>query len=66
MQISVNGELRNITDGLTVRELLEQLDIRPKLCAVERNKELLPRKQHDECVLQAGDKLEIVTLVGGG
>ncbi len=66
MQISINGEPKEVADGLTVAALLEQLEIRSKFCAVERNKELVPRKQHAECVLEPGDKLEIVTLVGGG
>lgn len=66
MQISVNGETRDIADGTTVQDLLVELEIRSKLCAVECNKELVPRKQHAECVLAAGDKVEIVTLVGGG
>ncbi len=66
MQISINGEPSEVSDGLTVSDLLQQLDIRSKFCAVERNRELVPRKQHAECVLTEGDRLEIVTLVGGG
>lgn len=66
MQISVNGETKQVTSGLTVCDLLELLEIRANLCAVERNKELVPRKQHADCVLAEGDRLEIVTLVGGG
>lgn len=66
MQISINGELKEVADGITVSSLLEQLEIRSKFCAVERNKELVPRKQHADCVLEPDDKLEIVTLVGGG
>jgi thiamine biosynthesis protein ThiS len=66
MLITINGESKDVTDGLTVCALLEQLEIRSKFCAVERNKELVPRGQHADCVLEAGDRLEIVTLVGGG
>lgn len=66
MQISINGEQREVVDGLTVAGLLQELDIRPRLCAVERNRELVPRAQHADCILQPHDQLEIVTLVGGG
>ncbi|MFK7817350.1 MAG: sulfur carrier protein ThiS [Planctomycetaceae bacterium] len=66
MQITINGEEKNVLDELTVSGLLEQLEIRSKFCAVERNKELVPRGQHANCILQPGDRLEIVTLVGGG
>ncbi len=66
MTISVNGELREVANDTTVAALLVELDIRSKLCAVERNRELVPRKQHAECTLEPGDNIEIVTLVGGG
>ncbi len=46
--------------------LLEQLKMEPKYLAVERNLELVPRAEHGGCVLAEGDRLEIVTLVGGG
>ena len=51
---------------MTLAALLEQLEMKPKYVAVERNRELVPRGRHAECVLQSGDLLEIVTLVGGG
>ncbi len=66
MQISLNGEPKEVADGITIAELLAQLEIRSKFCAVERNKELVPRGQHAECLLKPNDILEIVTLVGGG
>ena len=66
MQIYVNGESREVEDGSTIVTLLELLEIQPKFCAVERNRELVPRAKHAACVLEVDDKLEIVTLVGGG
>lgn len=66
MEIVINGEPRQVDDGLTLAALLGQLEMQPRYVAVERNRELVPRKQHAECELQAGDTLEIVTLVGGG
>ena len=66
MEIVINGELQRIDDGMTLAALIEQLDMKPKYVAVERNRELVPRARHAECLLQPGDQLEIVTLVGGG
>ncbi|MFM9964507.1 MAG: sulfur carrier protein ThiS [Planctomycetaceae bacterium] len=66
MEISVNGEPRKIEPGSSVAMLLEELKLQPRYLAVERNQQLVPRATHTACVLQPGDKIEIVTLVGGG
>ena len=66
MEIIVNGESRTLPEGLTVAELVAQLELQPKFVAVERNLELVPHAQHAACRLQPGDRVEIVTLVGGG
>lgn len=66
MEILVNGEPRQVEVGCTVARLLEELKLQPRYLAVERNQELVPRATHAACVLQAGDSVEIVTLVGGG
>lgn len=66
MTITINDELRTVPPGTTLADLLDDLGRKAKFCAVERNRELVPRAQHDECVLADGDRLEIVTLVGGG
>lgn len=66
MEITVNGAPRELEAGTTVAQLLRVLKMQPKYVAVERNLELLPRREHEACVLQEGDQLEVVTLVGGG
>ena len=66
MEISINGEPKTIDPETTLAGLIEQLGMQPRYLAVERNLELVPRKRHAECVLQHNDRLEIVTLVGGG
>jgi sulfur carrier protein len=66
IQLIVNGEPREALPGTTVAELLTQLQMQPRLVAVERNRDLVPRSQHALCTLQPGDRIEIVTLVGGG
>jgi len=66
VQISINGEPRTVAAEITVADLLKELGMQSKYVAVERNLELVPRATHDECLLADGDRLEIVTLVGGG
>jgi sulfur carrier protein len=66
MQISLNGKPREVEPGATVASLLKALGLDPRQCAVERNLELAPRAHHAATVLTAGDRIEIVTLVGGG
>ncbi|MCE5267401.1 MAG: sulfur carrier protein ThiS [Planctomycetaceae bacterium] len=66
MQITVNGEARQVAEGLTIAALLGELQLGGKPVAVEVNLELVPRPRHAEHRLAEGDRLEIVTLVGGG
>lgn len=66
MKLLVNGAPHDAPAGCTIAGLLEQLEIRVKHVAVERNRELVPRAEHAETRLAEGDELEVVTLVGGG
>jgi sulfur carrier protein len=66
MHLTVNGESRDIPDGLTVRGLIEHLGLTDGPVAVERNREVVPRAEHATVELRAGDVLEIVHFVGGG
>ncbi len=66
MQITVNGEAKQVPDDLTVTGLLALLEIHVPHVAVERNLEVVPRAEHAETMLAEGDQLEVVTLVGGG
>ncbi len=66
MQITLNGQARQIAEGVTIADLLDELRLAGKPVAVEVNLELVPRSQHAQRRLAEGDRLEIVTLVGGG
>ncbi len=66
MHVKVNGELRELAEGMTVTKLLEQLQIAPERVVVEVNLAILKRAQHTPTVLQEGDQIEIVHFVGGG
>lgn len=66
MKLKINGEEREIADGLTVTALLEELKIRPARVVVERNREIVAREVYGITRLADGDMLEIVHFVGGG
>jgi sulfur carrier protein len=66
MRIVVNGEGRDVPQGMSVRRLIEQFAPKGAACAAEVNKELVPRREQEGRELSEGDCVEIVTLVGGG
>ncbi len=66
MTITLNGETREVPHGTTVADLLGALELPLRHVAVEVNLELVPRGRHAEHALRENDRLEIVTLVGGG
>jgi thiamine biosynthesis protein ThiS len=66
VQIIFNGQPREVPPGITVAQLLDSLKLAPRQVAVEVNLELVPRASHAEVALREGDRLEVVTLVGGG
>jgi thiazole synthase len=66
LTLTVNGEPRSLSSPLTVAELLRTLGRDSSQVAVEVNLEVVPRARHAEHLLHKGDKVEIVTLVGGG
>ena len=66
MRIRVNGRSRDVADGISIAQLLQEMSLEPRRIAVERNQQLVPRARHGETALTAEDELEIVTLVGGG
>lgn len=66
MQIIVNGQSRQLADDTSVAGLVDELKLTGKPVAVEVNLELVPRQRHAEHRLADGDRVEIVTLVGGG
>lgn len=66
MQIQVNGEGRTASAGVTIADLLHELDIRPDRVAVEVNTEILDRQEFDRRGLREGDRVEIISFIGGG
>ena len=66
MQLVVNGESRLLDSVSTVAELVREFDLTPERVAVEVNEQLVRRAKYAQTPLKDGDRVEIVTLVGGG
>ena len=62
----LNGELREVPEGLNLAALLDWLKLPAERVAVERNLEIVPRSRWGETIIQANDRLEVVHFVGGG
>ncbi|MGK7950798.1 MAG: sulfur carrier protein ThiS [Xenococcaceae cyanobacterium] len=64
--LKINGESHTCTSPLKLPELLTQINLNPRLIAIEYNGEILHRQYWSDTYLQDGDRLEVVTIVGGG
>ncbi|MEO7110115.1 MAG: sulfur carrier protein ThiS [Polyangiaceae bacterium] len=66
MQLVVNGETRDVGDAKSVRDVVVRLGLTEGPVAVELNREIVPRAEHESRSVNEGDVLEIVHFVGGG
>jgi sulfur carrier protein len=66
VSVFVNGERHQLASPATVFDLLRRLELPLRGVAVEVNEQVVPRARHAEHELADGDRLEIVSLVGGG
>ena len=66
MHVQLNGEAFELSDGTTVAELIDRLDLAGRRVAVELNLDIVPRSQHATTALREGDRVEVVHAIGGG
>ena len=66
IEIVLNGKGRSVDSGLTLAALITGLELDSSRVAVERNRQVVPRSRFASELVKAGDRIEIVTLVGGG
>jgi thiamine biosynthesis protein ThiS len=66
ISLQINGEDKTLEGEVTVAELLRQLSVETPTVAVEVNREIVPKSAYEAHQLQQGDRIEIVTFVGGG
>jgi sulfur carrier protein len=66
MQVTLNGQPHDVAAGMTIMDLLRTASVPENYLAVEVNDDVVPREQHTVHTLCDGDRIEVVTLVGGG
>lgn len=66
MDITINGETRNVEGVIFLSELLTKLDLNAAYFAVAINEQVVPRSEHAVTKVGDGDKLEVIHAVGGG
>jgi sulfur carrier protein len=66
MKVTVNGKPAEVPGDATVADLIRLVGLDRTACAAEVNQELVPRRSHETARLSEGDRIELVTLVGGG
>ncbi|MBD2605019.1 thiamine biosynthesis protein ThiS [Scytonema hofmannii FACHB-248] len=64
--LSLNGETRTCSSQTPLPDILQELGFNLRLIAVEYNGEILHRQFWSDTIIQQGDRLEVVTIVGGG
>jgi thiamine biosynthesis protein ThiS len=66
LQIQLNGEVQEVTEGCSLSELVQLLSLKPEQIAIELNREVIRRSEWANTTLQPEDKVEVVHFVGGG
>jgi thiamine biosynthesis protein ThiS len=66
MNILLNNKPEKLFDGSTVKKLLENKNIKNKYYAVEINRKIIPKSDYETYVIKDGDRVEIITAIGGG
>ncbi|MCH7959422.1 MAG: sulfur carrier protein ThiS [Candidatus Hydrogenedentes bacterium] len=66
MHLTVNGELRDVPEEVTLAGLMQSLGLKPELTAVQRNDDIVSRDEHATTILLEGDTIELIRIVGGG
>lgn len=66
IEIELNGAPHPVPDGHDLAALVVALDLAGKGIAVAVNREVVPRQQWQQRLLQPGDRVDIVRAIGGG
>jgi thiazole synthase/sulfur carrier protein len=66
MTLTINGEARTFADLIDVAGLVAALGLDARKVAVERNLEIVPRSAYGRTPIADGDRIEIVSFIGGG
>ena len=66
MQVTINGETKNLNGELSIRDLLKELQVEEKIVALSINANLVKRDTWDSTLIKENDKIELLQFMGGG
>lgn len=66
IKIKVNGKEKELEEEITIKKLIDLLGLADRPLAVELNKEVVKKENHNSVRLKDGDTVEIIHFVGGG
>jgi thiazole synthase len=66
VMVTLNGKPRQVADGVSLLDLLQQLDVQPSRVVIEHNRQIRRKDDFAKTIVHAGDELELVYFVGGG
>ncbi len=66
MQLYLNGEARQFESAINITDLIQQLGLQQQRIAIEVNRCIIPKSQHDRYILADGERVEIIQAIGGG
>tara|TARA_Y100000389_G_C17211660_1_gene388797 strand:- start:234 stop:434 length:201 start_codon:yes stop_codon:yes gene_type:complete len=66
MKIILNNKVDDVEENISIEQLLITKKIKNLYIAVEKNKEIVPKSKYNKCNLSEGDRIEIITAIGGG
>jgi len=66
LKLLINGELKELGDGISLEELIKRLGVRKETVVAEVNRRIIQTGQHADCKLTEGDQVELIQFVGGG
>ncbi len=66
MKITINGNEKELEEGISIQGMLEALNNQSKMIVIEKNLEIVPKESFVQTYLKDGDNIEIISFVGGG
>lgn len=66
MKIIVNGSEKSIEKNISVSELIKSYSLDPKSVIALKDEEVVPKESFLDVMLEDGNKIELLSIVGGG
>ena len=66
IKVSVNGEMKELKQGLNISQMITALDYKQKGFAVAVNTTFVSIKSYEETIINDGDTIDILAPVQGG